>query len=84
MVMMKFGNNAENINKEYLETRIKALQFTVALREWGDIDIEKYDLDELPSELGGKMYKRGYTVERPLQGEVEGGTFDLRDLPTHD
>lgn len=84
MVLHAFGNDGQNLNEKYLQARIDALHNTVSLDVWGDIDIERYDLDDLPGELGGPMYQPQYKQRPEEGGEIGGDSFDIRDLPTHD
>lgn len=84
MVMFAFGNDGKHVNEKYHQGRIDALRSTVSLEQWGDIDIERYDLDELPDNLGGPMYEPQYRQTPNDGGEIGGDPFDIRDLPTHD
>lgn len=83
-MLFAFGNDGTQVNREYHEVRLEALRSTVSLDEWGPIDIERYDLDDLPDTLGGPMYQRQYRIQGNDGGEIDGGPFDIRDLPTHD
>lgn len=80
VVGFKLGNSGKNVNEEYHATRQRALRETWSLAEWGDIDIEKYDLDEL--EFSGKDNPRTYIFNFPVaDDEIDVSGFDVRDLP---
>jgi hypothetical protein len=83
MVGFNLGNSGKNVSEEYLAKRVEAVHTTYTLREWGDIDITKYDLDEL--EFTGKDVDSNYVFKHPVSDdEVDVAGFDVRDLPTHD
>jgi len=83
MVGFNLGNSGENVSREYLGMRQVAIHTTYTLDEWGDIDITKYDLDEL--DFSGKDVDRNYKFDHVVQDdEVNVTGFDVRDLPTHD
>jgi len=82
-MMFALGNSGENVNEEYHKFRQVAIHTTYTVDEWGDIDIEKYDLDEL--EFTGKDVDRNYKFDHVVSDdEVSVTGFDVRDLPTHD
>ena len=47
MVQYRDGNSGKNLNEEWHRFRWKAISETFGIEEFGEIDIEKYDLDEL-------------------------------------
>jgi hypothetical protein len=77
------GNDGKYTNEEWHAFREKALRNTYSLEEWGDIDIEKYDLDEL--EFTSKENPRNFRFDHPVSDdEISVTGFDVRELPTHD
>jgi hypothetical protein len=83
MVSFALGNSGKYYNKEWHIKREKALRETWNIDEWGDIDITKYDLDEL--DFSRKDNPRSYTNNHPIvDDEIDLTGFDIRDLPTHD
>lgn len=79
MVGFAFSNSAKVINERYQQFRQNAEHSAMSLEEFGPIDIEKYDLEELEF---GRYVDRTYIVRgRPVVGEVEQEEgFDLREL----
>lgn len=62
------------------EERIKARKTAFNIDEFGEIEIEKFDLDT--ADITGKDHPMSYTILRPLN-EVDGGMnngFDVREL----
>jgi hypothetical protein len=83
MVQFALGNDGKYTNEEYHIFREEALRNTYSIREWGDIDIEKYDLDNL--QFSGKDNPRTYKFDHSVSDdEVSVTGFDVRNLPTHD
>jgi hypothetical protein len=83
MVGFALGNSGKFVNEEYLTFREKALRNTHTLREWGDIDTTKYDLDNL--QFSSKDNVQTYTFRRAVEDdEIAPNGFDVRTLPTHD
>jgi len=79
MVGFALGNSGENVNEEYHKFRQVAIHTTYTVDEWGDIDIEKYDLDEL--DFTGKDVDRNYRFGHVVQDdEVNVTGFDVREL----
>jgi len=83
MPAFALGNDGKNINEEYHRFREMAISTTYSIEQWGDIDIQKYDLDE--KEFTGKDVDRNYKFDHPVSDdEVSVTGFDVRNLPTHD
>lgn len=83
MVQFALGNSGKFTNEEYHIFREEALRNTFTLDEWGDIDIEKYDLDNL--DFSGKDNPRTFKYRHPVSDdEISVSGFDVRELPTHD
>jgi len=83
MVGFALGNDGKNVNEEYLQRRQTVLRETMNLEEHGEIEIERYDLDEL--EFTGKENPRTYITKHSISDdEVDVSGFDVRDLPTHE
>lgn len=47
MVQRSLGNSGKHLNEDYHETRRFAREETFNIDEWGDIDIEWYDLESV-------------------------------------
>lgn len=83
MVGFALGNDGRYVNQEWHEVREEALRETLSIDEWGDIDITKYDLDEL--NFSGKDNDRMFTYDHVVSDdEISVTGFDVRELPTHD
>lgn len=83
MVGFALGNDGRFVNQEYHVRREEALRETLSIDEWGDIDITKYDLDNL--DFSGKDNPRTYRFDHAVSDdEVNVTGFDVRNLPTHD
>jgi hypothetical protein len=81
MPLFSYGGPGSKLSEEWHDTRHEARTTTYGLFEWGEIDIERYDLDEI--EFTGKYVDRTYILKPRVLSE--GGTnsgFDVRDLPT--
>jgi len=80
MVGFKHGNSGKNISREWHETRERARRETWTIEEWGPIEQERYDLDEL--QFSGKDHPRTYVFYRAVSDdEIRVNGFDVRDLP---
>jgi NifB/MoaA-like Fe-S oxidoreductase len=81
MVGFAYGASSKQINGEWQDFRREAEQNAMSLEEFSDIDIRRYDLEELDF---GRYVDRTYIVRgRPIRGEVEQEEgFDLRELDT--
>lgn len=84
--MFSLGNDGQQLNEEYHTKRQEFLRSVPTIDDVGDMDIEKYDLDDLPAgnQLGGPDYQPEY-IQHP-EGEAETepeDSFDVRDLPGH-
>jgi len=71
-----FGNDGRFVNKEWHAKREEARTETYGLFEWGEIDIEKYDLDTVEFDRAHK--ESTHITESKI--EVEGGAHGGRDL----
>lgn len=81
MVGYSLGNDGKYVNKNYHAFREMARTETYGLMEWGEIDIEKYDLDNVDFDRSQK----GSTYITESMVEVEGGAqggIDIRKYPT--
>jgi len=77
------GNDGKYLNEDYHKRRETVLRETLNLSEHGEIEIERYDLDEL--EFTGKENPRTYITKHSVSDdEVDVSGFDVRELPTHD
>ena len=83
MVQHAFGNDGKLLNADYHEFRQKARETAFSIEEFGEIEIEKYDLDNI--EFSGKDNPESYKMgeNQPVKGETW-ARYDIRDLPTHD
>lgn len=83
MVGFALGNNARFVNGEYHETRANAVRTTLNESEWSEIDVTRYDLDEL--EFTGKQNDETYRYGHPVNDdEINVNGEDYRQLPTLD
>ena len=65
------------INGDWHATRAEAREETLSLTEWGDIDIERYDLvEDGVSIITAKDNDQTYEVET-----VDGDVVDIREAP---
>jgi len=46
MTLQRWGNSGKYLNEEYHETRKEARK-SLGIYEWGDIEISRYDLDNI-------------------------------------
>jgi len=70
MVQRSYGNSGENVNNEWHKQRRIATFEVFSIDEFDDIDIERYDLDEITPRRGAK--KSSYVTDARL--EVEGAS----------
>ena len=80
MVQYRDGNSGQNLNEEWHRFRWKAISETFGIEEFGEIDIEKYDLDELEF---SRKYKRSSYITETRQ-EDEGAAKEGIDIRTID
>ena len=80
-MMMSYGSQGRFLSEEYHEFRAEATfdTYTVDL-EFGDIDIERYDLDTVQPRIGNKA--SSYITETRV--ESEGGAMADVDIRTFD
>jgi len=79
--MFSFGPGSKPVNEDWQAFRRKAERTATSIDQFSDIDKERYDLEEL--DLGGRLNPKTYrTNDRPIDGEGQGDSFDVRDLPT--
>ena len=82
MVQYRDGNSGKNLNEEWHRFRWKAISENFSLEEFGPIDIEKYDLDELEF---SRKYKRSSYITETRQ-EDEGAAkegVNIRTIDAH-
>ena len=80
MVGFAFSNSAKPINADWQAKRRKAEQTALSILEFSEIEIVKYDLDNLRY---GVYVDSTYEInDRPIKGEVEKDSYDLRELNT--
>ncbi len=76
-MMHEWANGSKPVSDEWHRTRQEAREKTFSLKEWDDIEIERYDLEENGvSIITGKDNNETYRVETE-NGEV----VDIRDAP---
>jgi hypothetical protein len=73
--MFKRDNSQKAVDSEWHEFRHEARTTAFDIQEFGDIDIEKYDLET--ARITGQENPDTYTWRRPLYPE---GPFDIRKL----
>lgn len=80
MVKMSTGNSGRFLNAEYHRVRHEARTETFSIDEWGDIDIERYDLDTV--DFDRKQKASSYITEARIdaEGAAQGGR-DWSDDP---
>jgi len=83
MVLYQHTGSGQTLNQEWHATRWEAISETYGLREFGEIDIEKYDLDELQF---SRKYKESSFISDPRQENEGAGKADrdIRTIPTVD
>jgi hypothetical protein len=81
-VQYRDGNSGENLNTEWHVERWKAISENFSLDEFGPIDIEQYDLDEL--QFSRKYKRSSYITETRLEdeGSAKEG-IDIRTIDAH-
>lgn len=67
MVEKATGNSGRFVSKEWHQTRHDARTKTFSLDDWGDIAIEKYDLDDV--EIDRKHKKSAYITDANVVSE---------------
>lgn len=75
MTMKSTGNSGKHLNEEWHDKRHEARE-SLGLFEWGDIDIARYDLDEIQFDRKARKTKTEVDIEteggaksgEPLQG----------------
>lgn len=78
MVGFSFSNSAKPINSKWQQFRRNAEQTALSITEFSDIEIVKYDLENLKF---GRYVDSTYIIDdRPLKEEVEKDSYDLREL----
>lgn len=84
MVQMPHSGSGQYLNGEWHDTRHKARTETFSIEEWGDIDIEKYDLDNV--EFTRKQKRSTYLTESMIKADAAADEegFDIRNIPTVD
>lgn len=75
MVEKSTGNSGKYTSREWHETRHDARTKTFSLDDWGDIDITKYDLEDIPFDR--KHKDSSYITESNVVGE--GGSKPGKD-----
>jgi len=70
MVQMNTGNSGKNVSNEWHKQRRIATFEVFSIDEFSDIDIERYDLDEITPRRGAK--KSSYVTDARL--DVEGAS----------
>jgi len=70
MVQRSYGNSGENVNNEWHKQRRMATFEVFSIDEFSEIDIERYDLDEITPRRGAK--KSSYVTDARL--DVEGAS----------
>jgi len=80
MVGMPFGNDGKFVNKEYHAKRQEARTETYGLFEWGDIDIEKFDLDNIEFDRSQKDSTHITESKVDVVAGAKGGV-DVRKFP---
>lgn len=83
MVEKATGNSGRFLNGEWHETRHDANTKSFSIDDWGDIDITKYDLEDIPFDR--KRKESTYITEANVV--AEGGAKpgeDTRDDPVRD
>jgi hypothetical protein len=80
MVGYSFGNDGRFVNAEYHAKREQARTETYGLFEWGDIDIEKYDLDTVEFNRAEKDSTHITESKVEVEGGAKGGV-DIRKFP---
>ena len=80
MVQYRNSGSGQNLNEEWHRFRWKAISETFGIEEFGPIDIEKYDLDELEF---SRKYKRSSYITETRQ-EDEGAAKEGIDIRTID
>jgi hypothetical protein len=81
MVGYSFGNSGKNVNAEYHAMREKARTETYGLFQWGDIDIEKFDLDTVEFDRAQKDSTHITENRVEVEGGAKGGV-DIRKFPS--
>lgn len=83
MPAFKLGNDGKQLNEEYHRFRENALRSTFSIDEWGDIEITKYDLENL--EFTGKENRRTYIQTHAVSDdEISVSGHDIRENPQND
>lgn len=80
MVMHHRAESAKPVDRRWHNGRIDARHHSFSLKEWGEVERVKYDLDT--ADIDGGMYNdRTYTVDRDLPAnlDIRNGT-DVRTL----
>jgi hypothetical protein len=80
MVQKSFGNSGKNLSNEYHKQRRIATFEVFSIDEFSDLDIERYDLDEITPRRGAK--RSSYITETRL--DVEGGSKSDVNIKTLD
>lgn len=73
MVQFSLGSPGRFLNKEWHQTRYEARTETYGLSEWGDIDIERYDLDNVEFTRKHKDSSYITRVQVESEGAAQGG-----------
>lgn len=81
MVGYPFGNDGKFVNKEYHAFREIARTTAYKLEEFGDIEIEKYDLDNVDFDRSQKASTHITESMVEVEGGAQGGV-DIRKYPT--
>jgi hypothetical protein len=80
MVGFALGGPSKHVNEEWHRVRWEAETETFSIREWGEIDQTKYDLESV--DFSGKYNDRTYIARHPIEDdEISVTGFDVRDLP---
>jgi hypothetical protein len=81
MVQHSTGDDGRFLNANYYEVRRQAREETYNLRNWGDIDITRYDLETVDFDRKGKESAFVQRAQIEAEGASQSGE-DIRDIPT--
>jgi len=81
-MMLRRAEGSRPVDSEWHKERQRARMTAFSTDEFGEIDIEKYDLDT--ARITGRENSESYTHDRPINTEETGTNgFDVRELPTY-
>jgi len=76
MVLQSSGGSGEELSREWHRKRWEAESETFGILEWGEIEIQRFDLDEI--QFSRKYKQSTYHSESQIEGE--GGPKSGKDV----